>query len=46
MYSWEKFEETKLAPKNAFYRKLEMKGINDNDCEHAQQLWNTLEKRH
>ena len=22
-----------------------MKGINDNDCEHAQQLWNTLEKK-
>ena len=29
MDSWEKFVETKLSPKNAFYIKPNMKGISD-----------------
>ena len=37
MHSWEKFEETKLPAKIAFYSKLYTKEINDNDYEHAQQ---------
>ena len=45
MDGWEKIEETKLLPKNAFYRKLNMKGIRDKDYEHAQQIWNILEKK-
>ena len=43
--SWKKYEEIKLPPKNAFCRKLSMKGINDNDHEYVQQVWNTMEKR-
>ena len=38
--SWENFEESKVPPKNAFYSKMNMKGINDNDYENAQQVWN------
>ena len=36
MDSWKKFEETKVPPKNLFYRRLNMKGISDKDQEHAQ----------
>ena len=31
MDSWDKFEETDLPPKEAFYSKLNMKGISDKD---------------
>ena len=41
----EKFEETSLPPKDAFYSRLNMKGISDQDYEHAQQVWNTTEKK-
>ena len=34
----EKFEETSLPPKDAFYSRLNMKGISDQDYEHAQQV--------
>ena len=43
--SWDKFEETALPPKEAFYSKLNMKGISDADYEHAQNVWNSMEKR-
>ena len=42
---WEKFEETSLPPKNAFYSMLNMKNISDQDHEHAQQVWNIMEKK-
>ena len=45
MDGWEKFEETSLPPKDAFYSRLNMKGISDHDYEHAQQVWDTMEKR-
>ena len=45
MDSWKKFEETKIPPKNAFYIKLNMKSISDQDYEHAQQVWNIMEKK-
>ena len=45
MNGWEKFEETGLPPKDAFYSRLNMKGITDQDYEHAQQLWNIMEKK-
>ena len=35
---WETFEETSLPPKDAFYSRLNMKGISDQDYEHAQQV--------
>ena len=34
----ERFEETSLPPKDAFYSRLNMKGISDQDYEHAQQV--------
>ena len=45
MDSWDKFEETKLPPKDAFYSKLSMRGISDKDYEHAQQVWKTMEDK-
>ena len=45
MECWEKFEETSLPPKDAVYSRLSMKGIGDHDYEHAQQFWNTMDKK-
>ena len=45
MDGWEKFEEANLPPKDAFYSRLNMKGISDQDHEHAQQVRNTMEKK-
>ena len=36
MDSWERFEETKLPPKEAFYSKLTDANISDSDYAHAQ----------
>ena len=44
MDGWKKFEETSLPPKDTFYSRLNMKGISDQDYEHAQQVWRTVEK--
>ena len=44
MDRWKKFEETSLSPKDAFYGRLNIKGISDRDHENAQQVWNTMEK--
>ena len=38
MDSWEKLEEVSLPLKNAFYSRLNMKGISDQDHEHAQKI--------
>ena len=45
MDGWEKFEEAGLPPKDVFYSGINMKGISDQDYEHAQQVWNTMEKK-
>ena len=45
MNCWKKFEGTSLPPKDAFYSRLNMKGISDQDHEHAQQVWNIMEKK-
>ena len=42
---WENFKEAGLPLKDAFYSKLNMKGISDQDYEHAQQAWNTTKKK-
>ena len=42
MDSWEKFEETSLPPKDSLYSRLNMKGISDQGCIHAQQVWNRI----
>ena len=40
-----KFEEISLPPKDAFYSRLNLKGISDENYEHGHQVWNTMEKR-
>ena len=45
MDGWKKFEETSLPLKDVFYSRLSMKGISDQDYEHAQQSWDTMEKK-
>ena len=45
MDGWEKSEETSLPAKDVFYSRLSIKGISDRDYEHAQQVWNTMEKK-
>ena len=45
MDDWEKFEEVSLLPKDAFYSRLNMQGISDQYYEHAQQVWNTMERK-
>ena len=37
--SWDKFEEMKLPPKEAFRSKLNMSDISDHDYERAQKVW-------
>ena len=44
MDGWKKFEETSLPPKDAFYSRLNMKDISDQDYEHAQQVWNIMDR--
>ncbi|XP_057310212.1 uncharacterized protein LOC130648190 [Hydractinia symbiolongicarpus] len=40
--SWGRFKERIVAPKKAFYSKLNMKGISDEDYEHAQKVCNWM----
>ena len=39
MSSWDRFEETKLPPIEAFYSKLNMTKISSDDYQHAQRVW-------
>ena len=43
MDSWERFDETSLPGKKAFYRKLNLVDITDEDHEHAQKVWEVFE---
>ena len=38
-YSLEKFNETSIPPKKAFYSQLNLEGISDADYEHAKKVW-------
>ena len=38
----EKFKDTKLPPREAFYSKLSGRGITEKDYKHAQNVWNTF----
>jgi hypothetical protein len=40
--SHDKFRETAVPPKEAFYNRLKNEHISDSDYEHAQTVWNTL----
>ena len=46
MDTWEKFEQTSLPLKDAFYSRLNMKGICDQENEHARQVWNRITPEH
>ena len=46
MDGWKKLEEASLPPKDAFYSRLNMKGISDQDYEDAQQVWNRITLEH
>ena len=39
MDDWDKFRETALPPKEAFYSKLNMSGVSDQGYEHALSVW-------
>ena len=39
MDSWDRFEETKLPPKDSFYGALSMSGVSETDYEHARKIW-------
>ena len=43
MNNWEKFDKTTIPPKEAFYSKLNLKGISDADYEHTQKVWEVFE---
>ena len=42
MDSWEKFDETVLPPKKAFYSNLNLENISDEDYVHAQKVWDVF----
>ena len=39
MSSWDKFTESQLPPKAAFYSNLNMSNVSDDDYEHTQKVW-------
>ena len=39
MDSWERFNETSLPDKEAFYSELNLENITDEDYVHAQKVW-------
>ena len=39
MDDWDKFRETVLSPKEAFYSKLNMSGVSNQDYQHAHRVW-------
>ena len=41
--SWEKFNETLIPPKEAYYSKLNEEDISDADYAHAQEVWDVCE---
>ena len=43
MDSWERFNETSLPDKKAFYSELNLEDITDKDYAHAQKVWEVFE---
>ena len=41
--SWEKFDKTKIPPKEAFHSELNLEAISDEDYPHAQKVWDVFE---
>ena len=46
MDNWEKFDETTLPPKEAFYSKWNLENISDKDYVHAQKVWEIFGIKH
>ena len=46
MDSLERFKETKLPPKEAFYYRLNNEGISDEDYTHAKKVWKEFKMEH
>ena len=46
MDSSERFDETSLLDKEAFYNKLKLEDITDEDYEHAQKVWEVFWMKH
>ena len=44
MSSWDRFEETKLPNKEAFYSKLNTVGVSSENYEHTRKVWKEFEK--
>ena len=42
MSSWDRFAESQLPPKKAFYSNLNMSNVSDDDYQHAQKVWRTF----
>ena len=42
MTSWDRFEETQFPPMEAFYSKLNISDISDEDYEHVQRVWSSF----
>ena len=45
MSEWDRFKETKLPPEEAFYSKLNMSGVSEEDYEHARSVWREFKIR-
>ena len=45
MDCWDRFDETKLLPKDAFYSKLTGTHISDDDYERANRVWNKFKDK-
>ena len=45
MDNWEKFDETTLPSKEAFYSKLNLENISDEDYAHTQKVWQVFEMK-
>ena len=42
MDSWDKFDKATIPPKEAFYSKLNLENITDEDYAHVQKVWETF----
>ena len=45
MLSWDKFNETRLPPEEAFYSNLNISNISDKDYFHTQKVWKGFDIR-
>ena len=43
MDGWERFNETSIPPKEAFYSKLNLEDFTDEDYELVQKVWDVFE---